>query len=136
MHEQGKETYWDFTARFQCPGEDVQVTQDRGHGVPAEREELLGRGLVVAHVGGVVLERRLADTDEMLKEALAGVGKGGVREGVEGATEPELVARHDEELSDADEALAELALDHLGLFDVDAGGLAGFLVVDVLCDDG
>lgn len=64
------------TLRAQGAREDVQVAQQRGDGVAAVAEELLGGLLVVADVVWVVEDGGLADGDEVVEEALAGVGEG------------------------------------------------------------
>lgn len=131
----GRDTYGNLAVGLEGAGEEVEVAQDGGDGVAAEGQQLLGGDLVAADKGGVVLEGGLANGDEVLEEALAGVGEGRVGQRVKGFTEAKLVARHDEELADSDEALAEAALDHLGALDVSRRRLALLLVVYVLGDD-
>jgi hypothetical protein len=129
-------THGNLAVSLEGAGEKIEVAQDRGNGITTEGEQLLSGGLVAADKGGVVLERGLADGDKVLEEALAGVGEGRVGQGVKGPSEAELVARHNEELSNADKTLAQAAFDHLGALDIFGRRLTLLLVVDIFGNDG
>lgn len=82
------------------------------------------------------IQGRLADLDQMLKQALAGINKRAIRQRIERRSKADLVAGELEELPDTDEALAEPAFEHLRAGDVRGGGSAvGVGVVDVFGDD-
>lgn len=103
---------WEGTYRHgafgsQCAGENVQIAEDGGDGVATVAEELVCGLGVVAEVVWVIEDGGLADGDEVVEEALAGVGKGGVGDRIEGAAESDLVTGEDDELSDADETFSE-----------------------------
>lgn len=139
LHEQGlargrgaRQVPGHLAAGAQRAGQDVEVGEDGGDGVAAVRQQPLGGTRAVADRARVVKQRRLAHGDEVLEEALAGVGEGGPRARVQRRAEHvQLVPREHEQLPDADEPLAEAALEALGALDVARGGRVAGLKVDV-----
>jgi len=90
--------YRNLALRPQGAGECVQIGQDRCHSIASVAKKLLRRHGIVAYVARVIEQGRLADGNEVLKEAFAGVGEGGVRPRVERRPEAHLLSGEDLEV--------------------------------------
>lgn len=145
-------TYRNFALRSQRTRKDVQVSQNRCHGISSVAQELLGGEGVVADVAWVVEQRRLAHGDEVFEEALTRTSEGRVRHRLKGGSEAHLFSGQDlgrvsilstalpfflqpkgtyQELPDSHKAFSKVALEHFRPLDVFWGRFLALLEVYV-----
>jgi hypothetical protein len=91
----GEATYGNLALGPQGTCQDVQVPKDCGHSIAPVPEEFRGGNRIIADIVRLVEDGGLAHGDEVLEEALAGIGEGGVGQGIEGGAEADFVSGED-----------------------------------------